>query len=137
MTTLKGKMATSKINKSGSTPRINNSEFRFCEILWANEPISSTELVKLCKEQLEWSKSTTYTIIKRLSDRGVVRFKDKTVTSLVSREEARKAESIAFVDRSFAGSLPGFVATFVGGRKLTEAELNELQDIIDSCRKDK
>ena len=60
-----------------STPKINHSEFRFCEILWANEPISSIELVKLCKEQLEWSKSTTYTIIKRLSDRGVVKFEEK------------------------------------------------------------
>ena len=65
-----------------STPKINHSEFRFCEILWANEPISSIELVKLCKEQLEWSKSTTYTIIKRLSDRGVVKFEDKTKASL-------------------------------------------------------
>lgn len=86
---------------------------------------------------LEWNKSTTYTIIKRLSDRGVVKFEDKMVTSLVSREEARKAESIAVVDRSFAGSLPGFVATFVGGRQLSEDELDELQAIIDGCRKDK
>ena len=114
-----------------TTPKINHSEFRFCEILWANEPISSIELVKLCKEQLEWSKSTTYTIIKRLSDRGVVKFEDKTVTSLVSKE------SIAVVDRNFAGSLPGFVATFVGGRQLSEEELDELQAIIDECRKDK
>ena len=120
-----------------STPKINHSEFRFCEILWANEPISSIELVKLCKEQLEWSKSTTYTIIKRLSDRGVVKFEDKTVTSLVSKEEACKAESIAVVDRNFAGCLPGFVATFVGGRQLSEEELDELQAIIDECRKDK
>ena len=119
-----------------ATPRINNSEFRFCEILWANEPISSTELVRLCREQLEWSKSTTYTIIKRLSDRGVVRFEDKIVRSLVSRGEALKAESFAVVDRSFGGSLPGFVATFVGGRKLTDDELNELQNIIDDCRKE-
>ena len=114
-----------------STPRINNSEFRFCEILWENEPVSSTDLVKLCKEKLEWSKSTTYTIIKRLSDRGVVKFVDKTVSSLVSRE------GMAVVDRNFAGSLPGFVATFVGGRQLSEEELDELQAIIDGCRKDK
>jgi predicted transcriptional regulator len=119
------------------TPRINNSEFRFCEILWENEPVSSTDLVKLCKEKLEWSKSTTYTIIKRLSDRGVVKFVDKTVSSLVSREDACKAESISVVDRNFAGSLPGFVATFVGGRQLSEEELDELQAIIDGCRKDK
>ena len=119
------------------TPRINNSEFRFCEILWANEPISSTELVKLCKDKLEWSKSTTYTIIKRLSERGVVKFEDKTVSSLVSRDDACKAESISVVDRNFAGSLPGFVATFVGGRQLSEEELDELQTIIDGCRKGK
>ena len=119
-----------------STPRINNSEFRFCEILWENEPVSSTDIVKLCKEKLEWSKSTTYTIIKRLSDRGVVKFVDKTVSSLVSREDACKAESMAVVDRNFAGSLPGFVATFVGGRQLSEEELDELQAIIDGCRKD-
>lgn len=120
-----------------ATPRINNSEFRFCEILWENEPISSVELVKLCKEKLEWSKSTTYTIIKRLSERGVVKFEDKIVTSLVSRVEACEAESMAVVDRNFGGSLPGFVATFVGGRKLTDDELNELQTIIDRCRKNK
>lgn len=120
-----------------SIPRINNSEFRFCEILWENEPVCSTDLVKLCREKLEWSKSTTYTIIKRLSDRGVVKFEDKTVTSLVSREDACKAESIAVVDRNFAGSLPGFVATFVGGRELSEKELDELQAIIDECRKDR
>lgn len=120
-----------------ATPRINNSEFRFCEILWANEPVSTTELVKLCKEKLEWSKSTTYTVIKRLSDRGVVKLEDKIVTSLVSRESVCKAESIAVVDRNFAGSLPGFVATFVGGRQLSEKELDELQKIIDGCRKGK
>ncbi len=110
---------------------------RFAGIIWENEPVKSGDLVKICREKLEWNKSTTYTIIKRLSDRGIVKFEDKMVTSLVSREEARKAESIAVVDRTFAGSLPGFVATFVGGRQLSEDELDELQAIIDGCRKDK
>ncbi|MBQ8923636.1 MAG: BlaI/MecI/CopY family transcriptional regulator [Lachnospiraceae bacterium] len=118
-----------------SVPRINHSEFKFCEILWENEPISSPELIKLCREKLEWNKSTTYTIIRRLAERGVINFENKTVTSVVSREEAQEAESTSVIDRSFAGSLPGFVATFVGSRKLSEKEIDEIQKILDECRK--
>ena len=119
------------------TPRINNSEYRFCEILWENEPVSSSRLVELCKERLEWKKSTTYTIIKRLSERGVLKSENSIVTSLVSRKEAQRAESISVIDRSFHGSLPGFVATFVDSRRLTDREIEEIRAILDNCRMEK
>lgn len=116
-------------------PRINHSEFQFLSILWDYEPVTSAELVRLCAERLEWKKSTTYTVIRRLSDRGVVKSEDAVVTSLVSREEAREAESLAVVDSRFSGSLPGFVATFAKSRRLTEREIDEIQAIIDEQRK--
>lgn len=118
-------------------PKINNSEFQFCEILWANEPVTSSELVRLCLNKLEWKKSTTYTVIKRLSDRGVLKSEHAIVTSLVSREEALEAQSLAVVDKSFDGSLPGFVATFAKSRSLSESEIDEIQRIIDEQRKER
>ena len=92
------------------TPKIFESEHRFCQILWEREPVSSTELVRLCREKLGWKKSTTYTVIKRLSERGVVRLENAVVTSLVSREQVQTSESREIVDRAFGGSLPRFVA---------------------------
>ena len=93
-----------------SAPRIFESEYRFCQILWENEPVKSTELVKLCREKLGWSKATTYTVIKRLSERGVVKSENAVVTSLISREEAENARIDALVEDTFGGSLPAFVA---------------------------
>ena len=113
-------------------PKIFESEYKFCEILWDNEPVSSSELVRLCNERLEWKKSTTYTVIKRLSERGVIKSEDAIVTSLVSREEVQIAESTEVVERSFAGSLPGFIAAFTKGKKLTQQEIQEIQAIIDA-----
>ena len=113
------------------TPKIFDSEYHFCRILWENEPIKSTELVHLCAEKLGWKKSTTYTVIKRLTERGVVKTENAVVTALVSRSEIQRAESQAFVDRNFGGSLPQFLAAFVGGRKLTSDEAEELRSLID------
>ena len=89
-----------------STPKIFESEFRFCQILWNHEPIGSTALVKLCKEELGWSKATTYTVIRRLSERGVVKNENATVESLVSREEAQCAEIDALVEPPSAAASP-------------------------------
>ena len=113
------------------TPKIFESEHRFCQILWEREPVSSTELVRLCREKLGWKKSTTYTVIKRLSERGVVRLENAVVTSLVSREQAIISESREIVDRAFGGSLPRFVAAFTSGKALTAQEAAEIRRLID------
>ena len=113
------------------TPKIFDSELRFCEILWAHEPVKSSELVRLCADELGWKKSTTYTVIKRLTERGVVHTEDAVVTALVNREDVQSAESRAFVERNFSGSLPGFLSAFVGGKGLTAAEADELRRMID------
>lgn len=113
------------------TPKIFDSELRFCEILWQHEPVKSSELVRLCADELGWKKSTTYTVIKRLTERGVVRTENAVVTAKVGREAVQQAESRAFVDKNFHGSLPGFLAAFVGGNGLTAAEADELRRMID------
>lgn len=112
------------------TPKIFDSELRFCEILWEHQPVKSSELVRLCAEKLGWKKSTTYTVIKRLTERGVVRTEDAVVMALVSRGEVQCAESRAFVERNFRGSLPGFLSAFVGGRGLSTEEADELRRMI-------
>ena len=114
------------------TPKIFESEYRFCKILWEHEPINSTELVKLCNEQLGWSKATTYTVIRRLAERGVLKNEEATVTSLVSREEAESAEIEALVQSRFDGSLPAFLAAFTRKKHLTEEQAAEILAMIDS-----
>ena len=113
------------------TPKIFESEYRFCLILWENEPIRSTELAKLCKEKLDWSKTTTYTVIKRLSERGVVKNENAVVTSLVSKEEAQLSELEALMDKKFEGSLPAFIAAFGHRQQLSDAEIAEIRRIIE------
>lgn len=115
-------------------PKIFESEYRFCEILWENEPVSSSELVRLCSERLEWKKSTTYTVIRRLSERGILKSEDAVVTSLVSREDVQSAESTEVVERTFSGSLPGFIAAFTRKRNLSKQEVDEIQRIIDAYK---
>ena len=112
------------------TPKIFDSELRFCEILWEHQPVRSSELAHLCAEKLGWKKSTTYTVIKRLTERGVVQTEDAVVTALVSRDQVQRAESRAFVERNFSGSLPGFLNAFVGGRGLSAEEADELRRMI-------
>ena len=114
------------------TPKIFDSEYRFCEILWEHEPVSSSALVRLCREKLDWKKSTTYTVIRRLSERGVVQSRDAIVTSLVSRQEALSAQSAQVVEKSFAGSLPDFIAAFTRKKKLSRQEIEEIRRMIDS-----
>ena len=112
------------------TPKIFDSELRLCEILWEHQPVKSSELARLCAERLGWKKSTTYTVIKRLTERGVVKTENAVVTALVSRDEVQRAESRAFVERNFSGSLPGFLTAFVGGRGLSAEEAEELRHMI-------
>ncbi len=114
------------------TPKIFDSEYKFCLILWEAEPINSTELVRLCKERLGWSKATTYTVIRRLSERGVIRNENATVTSLVSREEAQSARLEALMSDTFEGSLPAFVAAFARHKGITKKELEDIRRLIDA-----
>lgn len=117
------------------TPKVFESEYRFCLILWKNEPIKSSELVKLCKEQLGWKPTTTYTVLKRLSERGVLKNENTVVSSLVTKEQIQAAEIDVLVEKKFEGSLPSFVAAFAKHQNMSEDELDEVQRMIDRIRK--
>ena len=109
-------------------------ETRFAEIIWEKEPVGSTELVKLAEESLGWKKSTPYTVLKRLCDRGIFQNEGGTVTSLRSRADYDTAQSQQFVEESFSGSLPAFITAFTRRKKLSEDEITELQRLIDQNR---
>ena len=110
------------------------SEYRFMQIVWEHAPVGSGEIVRLCGEKLGWKKSTTYTVLRRLCERGLFQNADGTVTSLVSREEYYAMQSEQFVEETFQGSLPGFLAAFTKRRKLSKGEIDALQDLIDKHR---
>ena len=113
------------------TPKIFESEYRFCLILWENEPVNSTRLVELCKAQLGWSKATTYTVIRRLGERGVLKNENATVTSLISKEQAQTAELEELMEKTFEGSVPAFIAAFSRSKRLSAAEAKQLRALID------
>ena len=119
-----------------ATPKIFESEYRFCLLLWENEPVNSTRLVSLCKEHLGWSKATTYTVIRRLAERGVVQNESAIVTSLVSKEEAQKARLDEMMEETFEGSMPAFLAAFSKSKRLTKSEVEQLQAMIDSYQEE-
>lgn len=116
------------------TPKIFESEYRFCLILWDNEPIRSSELVRLCKDQLGWKPTTTYTVIKRLSDRGVLKNENSVVSSLVSKQDAQAYQIEEMVEKTFEGSLPAFVAAFTRHQRISQAEIDAVQEMIDRYR---
>ena len=112
--------------------KLFDAEYRFMEIVWGHEPVNSTELVRLCADALGWKKSTTYTVLRKLAERGFVQNKSAVVTSLCKREDALRYESAAAVEK--AGSLPQFLTAFLGRRRISEQEAAELKRIIDeSC----
>ena len=115
-----------------ASPKIFESEYRFCLLLWENEPVNSTKLVSLCKEQLGWSKATTYTVIRRLAERGVVKNENATVTALISKEQAQKSRLEEMMEETFEGSVPAFIAAFSKSKKLTKSEVDQLKAMIDS-----
>ena len=117
------------------TPKIFESEYRFCRILWEHEPIKSKELVKLCQEQLGWKPTTTYTVIKRLSERGVVKNENTVVSALVSQEEVQAAQVEEMMEKTFDGSLPAFIAAFSRNRKVSPEEIDQVQAMIDRFRR--
>ena len=117
------------------TPKIHESEYRFCLILWEHEPVTAVELVKLCQEQLGWKRTTTYTVIKRLGERGILKNENGQITSLISKEEAQACEIDELVEKKFEGSVPAFIAAFTKRTKISEKELDEVQKMIDQIRK--
>ena len=110
-------------------------ESRFADIIWENEPLSSGELVKLCEKELSWKKSTTYTVLHKLTEKGVLQNEGSVVTSLVGKEEVWKNESAAVVERAFEGSLPGFVAAFLNGKGITPGEAQEIRAMLAAYEK--
>ena len=117
-------------------PKVFESEYRFCRILWENEPVKSSDLVRLCQEQLGWKPTTTYTVLRRLGDRGVLKNENTVVRSLVSREQMETAQIDEMVEKTFGGSLPAFVAAFTRSHKLSRAEVDEVQAMIDRFREE-
>ncbi len=113
------------------TPKIFESEYRFCLILWENEPISSRRLSEICNEALGWSKTTTYTVIKRLCDRGVIKNEKTVVSSLISKEEVQMAEIDELVEKKFEGSVPAFIAAFAKRKNLSQEEIESIRRIIE------
>ncbi len=116
-------------------PKIHESEYRFCLIMWEQEPVTTVELVKLCQQQLGWKRTTTYTVIKRLEERGVLRNDNGVVTSIVSKDEAQAYEIDELVEKKFAGSLPAFIAAFTRHQNLSQQDLDEVQRMIDCIRR--
>lgn len=109
-------------------------ESKFADIIWANEPLSTAELVALCERELRWKRTTTYTVLKKLGEQGIFQMKNKTVTSLVSREDYYAVQSEQFVEETFEGSLPAFIAAFTKRRTLTEEEIAEIRNMIDTAQ---
>ena len=109
---------------------------RFADIVWANEPVPSGELVKLCEKELKWKKPTTYTVLRKLCEKGLLKNEDGIVSSLVSREEFYSAKSEQIVSDSYQGSLPAFIAAFVSRRELTSKEAEEIQKMIDTFKEE-
>ena len=118
-----------------NTPKVFESEYRFCLILWEHAPIKSSELVNLCREQLGWKPTTTYTVIKRLSDRGVLKNENTIVSALVTKDEVQAAQINEMVEKTFEGSLPAFIAAFTKHQKISEEEVDVVQQMIDRYRK--
>ena len=116
--------------------KLCESDYRFMSVVWDSAPVSSGALVRLCQERLGWKKSTTYTVLKKLADKGFLKNEDSTVTALIPREQVQIFESGYVVDKAFGGSLPAFIAAFTQDRKLTAQEADEIQRLIDASRKE-
>lgn len=115
-------------------PKIHEGEYRFCLIMWEHAPISAAQLAKLCQEQLGWKRTTTYTVIKRLGERGILKNEDGVVTALISKEDAQAYEIDELVEKRFEGSLPAFLTAFTKRQTLSDSDLDEVQQMIDRIR---
>lgn len=111
-------------------------EARFADIIWQNEPLTTRELIALCEKELEWKRTTTYTVLKKLSDKGIFQTENSIVTSLLSKDEFYAIQSEQFVENSFKGSLPAFIAAFASRKRLSKEELDAITQMIDSYREE-
>ncbi len=111
--------------------RLAQGEAKFAELIWLYEPITSMELVKLCEKEMNWKKSTTYTVLKKLCDKGIFRNDNTLVSSLITKDEFYARKSRRFVEDTFGGSLPKFITAFIGGGKLSDKQAQELKKLID------
>ncbi len=111
-----------------------DSDYKFMTVVWENAPIGSGELVKLCREKLGWKKSTTYTTIKKLCEKGYIQNESAMVSVLIPKEEVQANESASFVDRTFEGSLPQFIAAFLNGRTISEQEAEKIRRMINESK---
>ena len=116
--------------------RLGAVESQFADIIWKNAPLSSRDLVKLCQQQLEWKKSTTSTVLKKLCDRGIFQNEDGIVTPLVSRQEFHARQSQRFVEETFQGSLPAFISAFASGKKLSPQDVSDIRRMLDEYGKE-
>ncbi|HEX9061441.1 MAG TPA: BlaI/MecI/CopY family transcriptional regulator [Clostridia bacterium] len=115
--------------------KLFDAEYKFASIIWENEPINSTELVKISLDKLGWKKSTTYTVLRKLCERGILKNEGAIVSSIVKKEDAQKYESQVLIEKNFDGSLPKFLTAFLGERKITQREADELKRIIEEATK--
>ena len=133
-------MYLSTINRQkGNTmknTKLGTIESKFADMIWNNEPISTASLVKLCEKELDWKRTTTYTVLKRLSERGLFQNENGTVTSLVSRNDFYSMKTESFVNDTFGGSLPAFLAAFASRKKLNKEEIDEIRNLIDNYGKE-
>ena len=116
-------------------PKIHEGEYRFCLILWEHEPVTAADLVKICQDRLGWKRTTTYTVIKRLGEKSVLKNTDGIITSIISKDEVQASEINELVEKTFEGSLPAFVAAFTKREDISDETLDEVQRMIDSIRK--
>ena len=121
--------------QDGELSRLSESEYRLMEIVWENGQIEASVLAGICLERFDWKKSTVYTMLKRLGDKGALLFEKRMVKPLIEKEQIDRSESEALLNKSFGGSLPNFMAAFLQGRKLTEEEANRLLGMIEEATK--
>ena len=114
--------------------KLGEVEMKFADIIWENEPLSSGQLVKLCEDKLQWKKSTTYTILRRVCERGLFKNEEGMVSSNVSKQEFLSNKTEQFIEETFQGSLPGFIAAFTSNRKLSDEEVEELKKLIERSK---
>lgn len=111
--------------------KLTESEEKFAQLIWQNEPVGSGDLVRLCEKEMNWKKSTTYTVLKKLCEKGIFQNENAVVSSLISKDEYYSKQSIRFVEDTFGGSLPKFLTAFIGSRKLSKHQAEELKKLID------